>query len=102
LKDPAVKEALEGDQMKHTEAIILSMTMEERHNPDILNASRKKRIAAGCGMTVQDVNQLLNSFKQSQKMMKQVMGMQRGGGGRKGLRGMGGVGGLGGGSPFGF
>ena len=98
LKDPQVKAALEGDQMKHTEAIILSMTMEERHNPDILNASRKKRIAKGSGMTVQDINQLLNSFKQSQKLMKQMMGAQKGPG-RKGMRGMGG---FGGGSPFGF
>ncbi|HEX8982699.1 MAG TPA: signal recognition particle protein [Ktedonobacterales bacterium] len=105
LSDPQVKEALEGDQMKHTEAIILSMTMAERHNPDILNASRKKRIAAGCGMTVQDVNQLLNSFKQSQKMMKQVMGMQKSMGGRRGMRGLGsGMGGMGGGGglPFGM
>ena len=106
LSDPAVKEALEGDQMKHTEAIILSMTMEERRNPDLLNASRKKRIARGSGMTVQDINQLLGSFKQSQKMMKQMMGMQKSMGGRKGLRGlgsgMGGLGGMGGGSPFGL
>ncbi|HKT39222.1 MAG TPA: signal recognition particle protein [Ktedonobacterales bacterium] len=106
LSDPAVKEALEGDQMKHTEAIILSMTMEERRNPDVINASRKKRIARGSGMTVQDINQLLASFKQSQKMMKQMMGMQKSMGGRKGMRGlgsgMGGLGGMGGGSPFGF
>jgi signal recognition particle subunit SRP54 len=107
LNDPQVKEALEGDQMKHTEAIILSMTLEERHNPDMLNASRKKRIAKGSGLTVQDINQLLNSFKQSQKMMKQMMGMQKGMGGRKGMRGLGsgmggGLGGLGGGSPFGL
>jgi signal recognition particle subunit SRP54 len=106
LSDPAVKEALEGDQMKHTEAIILSMTMGERRNPDIINASRKKRIARGSGLTVQDINQLLSSFKQSQKMMKQVMGMQKSMGGRKGKRGlgsgMGGLGGVGGGSPFGF
>jgi signal recognition particle subunit SRP54 len=111
LNDPQVKAALEGDQMKHTEAIILSMTMEERHNPDLINASRRKRIARGSGLTVQDINQLLASFKQSQKMMKQMMGMQKGVGGRKGLRGLGGMagggagggmGGLGGGSPFGL
>ena len=108
LSDPAVKEALEGDQMKHTEAIILSMTMEERRNPDIINASRKRRIARGSGLTVQDINQLLNSFKQSQKMMKQMMGMQKSMGGRKGMRGrggmggMGGLGGMGGGMPFGL
>ncbi len=103
LNDPAVKEALEGDQMKHTEAIILSMTMEERRRPEIINASRKRRIARGCGLTVQDINQLLNSFKQSQKMMKQVMGMQKSMGGRKGMRGMPSLPGLGGGGgmPFG-
>lgn len=104
LRDPEVKAALEGDQMKHTEAIILSMTMEERRNPDIINASRKKRIARGCGMTVQDVNQLLKSFKQMQGMMKQMMGAQKSMGGRKGRRGLPGLGGLNGlgGSPFGF
>ncbi len=104
LNDPQVKAALEGDQMKHTEAIILSMTMEERHNPDLINASRKRRIAKGSGLTVQDINHLLNSFKQSQKMMKQVMGMQKSMGSRKGMRGLGGKGGMGGmgGLPFGF
>jgi signal recognition particle subunit SRP54 len=95
LRDPQMKEALEGDQMKMAEAIILSMTLEERRNPDILSGSRKRRIAAGSGTTPQDVNQLLTSFKQSQKMMKQVMGMQNQG--RKGRRGMlGGMGGMGG------
>lgn len=102
LRDPQMKEALEGDQMKMTEAIILSMTAEERHNPDIINGSRKKRIARGSGTTPQDVNQLLLSFKQSQKMMKQIMGMQKGGGkgrlGRLGaMRGL-----TGGQSPFGL
>ena len=96
LSDPQVKEALEGDQMKQAEAIILSMTMEERHNPDILNGSRKRRIARGSGTTPQDINQLLASFKQAQTMMKQVMAMQGGGKGRKGRRGMRGLGGLGG------
>jgi signal recognition particle subunit SRP54 len=95
LRDPQMKEALEGDQMKMAEAIILSMTLEERRNPDMLSGSRKRRIAAGSGTTPQDVNQLLTSFKQSQKMMKQVMGMQNQG--RKGRRGMlGGMGGMGG------
>ncbi|HEX6818414.1 MAG TPA: signal recognition particle protein [Ktedonobacterales bacterium] len=106
LRDPQVQEALEGDQMKMMEAIIRSMTMEERHNPDILNASRKKRIARGSGTTVQEINQLLISFKEMQKMMKQVMGMQRPGKGKRGLRGLGGMGnfgglgGMGGGLPF--
>ena len=106
LNDPQVKEALEGDQMKQTEAIILSMTAEERHNPDILNGSRKRRIAKGSGTTPQEINQLLASFKQAQTMMKQMMAMQQGGKGGKGRRGRfgglgGGLGGLGGLGPFG-
>jgi signal recognition particle subunit SRP54 len=106
LRDPQVREALEGDQMKMMEAIICSMTMEERHNPDILNASRKKRVARGSGTTVQEINQLLLSFKEMQKMMKQVMGMQKAGKGKRGLRGLGnlgafgGMGGMGSGFPF--
>lgn len=61
-------------EMKRIEAIISSMTMEERHNPRILNASRKKRIAMGSGTTVQDINQLLGQFRQVQKLMKQIGG----------------------------
>jgi signal recognition particle subunit SRP54 len=96
LNSPEMREALEGDQMKMTEAIILSMTAQERRNPEIINGSRKRRIAKGSGTTPQDVNQLLASFKQSQKMMKQVMGMQQRGG-RKGRFGsLGNLGGLGG------
>ena len=108
LKDPAMKEALEGDQMKHAEAIILSMTLEERRNPDVINGSRKRRIAKGCGLTVQDVNQLLASFKQSQQMMKQVMSLQKNPKNLRAMRrsmgGMGGLGGMGGGAglPFGL
>jgi signal recognition particle subunit SRP54 len=99
--DPSIKEALDGDQMKMTEAIILSMTLEERRNPDIINGSRKRRIARGSGTTVQDINELLTGFKQMQKMMKQVMGMQKGGKGRLGaLRGLGGL--SGGQFPFGM
>lgn len=56
--------------MKKTEAIILSMTLEERKNPSILKASRKKRIADGSGTTVTDVNRLLNQFEEMKKMMK--------------------------------
>ena len=58
--------------MKKTEAIILSMTMEERKNPSILKASRKKRIADGSGTTVNDVNKLLNQFEEMKKMMKMM------------------------------
>jgi len=60
--------------LSHQEAIILSMTQKERDNPSILNASRKKRIAAGCGLSVVDVNRLLKQFEAMQKMMKQFSG----------------------------
>ncbi len=59
-------------QLKQTQAIINSMTLEERRNAKLLKGSRKKRIARGSGTTVQDVNQLLSQFKQMQKMMKQL------------------------------
>ncbi len=60
--------------MAHTEAIILSMTPKEREKPEIIAASRKKRIAAGAGVKVEDVNRLLKSFEQMRKMMKQFSG----------------------------
>ena len=60
--------------MAHTEAIILSMTPEERENPQILGANRKKRIAAGCGLEVVDVNRLLKQFDGMQQIIKQVAG----------------------------
>ncbi len=59
-------------QFKRIEAIINSMTPEERRNPEIINASRKRRIARGSGTTVQEVNQLLNEFRQLQRLMKQM------------------------------
>jgi signal recognition particle subunit SRP54 len=62
--------------MARTEAIILSMTMEERRNPDIIKASRKQRIAEGCGMKVEDVNRLLKQFEQMKTMMKQMKNMK--------------------------
>ncbi len=71
-------------ELKRTEAIILSMTIEERRRPDIINPSRKRRIAAGCGMQVADVNRLIKQFEQSRKMMKQMSGMM----GKKGKKGM--------------
>ena len=61
-------------QMARTEAIILSMTPKERENPDIIQASRKRRIAAGAGVKVEDVNRLLKSFDQMRKLMKQFSG----------------------------
>ena len=59
-------------QLAHVEAIILSMTPSERRNPDIIKASRKTRIAKGCGLSVQEVNKLLTQFEQMKKMMKQI------------------------------
>ena len=63
---------IDPKQMAHIEAIVLSMTPEERHNPDIIKASRKERIAKGCGLTVTDVNKLLNQFEEMKKMMKMI------------------------------
>ena len=82
-------------QMAHTEAIILSMTPKERENPNIIGASRKRRIAAGCGLKVEDVNRLLKSFEQMQKLMKQFSGPGMG----KKMKRMKGFGGMGG-FPF--
>ena len=65
---------ISDDAMKKPEAIIRSMTMRERRNPSILNASRRKRIAAGSGTTVQDVNALMRQFEQARDMMKKMMG----------------------------
>jgi signal recognition particle subunit SRP54 len=72
--------------MAHTEAIILSMTPLERENPQILNASRKRRIAAGCGLQVVDVNRLLKQFEMMQQLTKQFSK----GGRIPGMPGMGG------------
>jgi signal recognition particle subunit SRP54 len=68
LKDMSVDEK----QLARTEAIILSMTKTERAKPDIINGSRRKRIAKGSGCTVEDVNRLLKQFDQMKKMMKQL------------------------------
>ena len=65
--------------LSHIEAIILAMTQAERDDPSILNASRKKRIAAGSGTTVQEVNLLLKQFDQAKEMMKNMMGGMKGG-----------------------
>ena len=65
-------------EMARTEAIIQSMTKEERANPSILNGPRKKRIAAGCGRSIADVNRLIKQFEEMRKMMKQMNNMQKG------------------------
>lgn len=97
LKDTDVDDR----QIDYTMAIIRSMTLKERANPDIINPSRKRRIAAGCGMQVEDVNRLLNQYRQMQKIYKQLNGksskkmmkrMQRMGN----VPGMGNMGGMGG------
>jgi signal recognition particle subunit SRP54 len=75
----ALKQAkVDPKQVKHIEAIVLSMTPQERKRPEIINGSRRKRIAAGSGRTVQEVNRLLDQFKQMQKLMKQLKGMGMG------------------------
>ena len=73
---------VDENAMKKPEAIIRSMTPKERRNPGILNASRRKRIAAGSGTTVQDVNQLIRQFEQSKQLMKQMTQMKGGKGAR--------------------
>jgi len=72
--------------LARTEAIILSMTPAERQNPDLINGSRRKRIARGCGLQIQDVNRLLNQYEQSKKLMKQFGGI-----GKKGKKRFGGL-----------
>ncbi|HEY8450163.1 MAG TPA: signal recognition particle protein, partial [Bacillota bacterium] len=82
--------SLEIDEkaLRRLEAIVQSMTPEERRHPEILNASRKRRIARGSGTSVQDVNRLLKQFRESQKLVKQLVGTVRGKG-RRGLPGLG-------------
>ena len=73
-----LKEAnVDEKEFDRIEAIIKSMTPKERRNPDIINGSRRKRIAAGCGMRVQDVNKLLKNFDESKKIMKRMQGMAK-------------------------
>ena len=86
---PGMKGRMDGQEfdesrIKGVEAIVLSMTPRERREPDVLNGSRKRRIATGSGTSVQEINQLLNQFRQMQKMMKQFAG-----GKMRGLAGLG-------------
>lgn len=78
---------IDDDALKGTEAIIYSMTIEERTNPSIINPSRKRRIAAGAGVDISAVNRLIKQFEQSRKMMKQMSGMMSGKGRRRGGKG---------------
>lgn len=77
IKDQLGDVDLNGKEMKRTKAIVQSMTVEERRNPTILNASRKKRIARGSGSSVQDVNRLIKQFNEMKKMMKMFTGSQK-------------------------
>ncbi|HEX6607082.1 MAG TPA: signal recognition particle protein, partial [Chloroflexia bacterium] len=79
---------VEEDDLKHIEAIIRSMTPKERHQPQIIDSSRRRRIARGSGVTTQEVNMLLNQFKQMQKMMKQLGGWDGKGKPPRNLRGL--------------
>lgn len=95
---------VDGKAVAHVEAIINSMTPKERENPSIINFSRKKRIAAGCGLKIEDVNRLLKQFEMMQKMTKQLNGLAKRGKKRGGMPfpGMGNLGKRGGGFRFPF
>ena len=114
IKKQLPEGALDPKRMKHMEAIVLSMTAKERSNPNLLNPSRRRRIAAGCGRPLMEVNKLIKNFSEMCKMMsgkgkmgammKQMASMKGKGGKIPGLPGMGGglgglkgLGGLGGG-----
>lgn len=85
-----IDEAKADNKMKKSEAIILSMTPEERENPSILRASRKNRIAKGSGTTVADVNRLINEYEKMKQVMKQMSSMTKSGK----MPNMGGLGGM--------
>jgi len=79
-----IEAAMDEKKMARIEAIILSMTPKERANPDILNPSRKRRIAAGAGVDISEVNRLVKQFEQTRKMMKQMPGLMGGKGAKRG------------------
>lgn len=81
LKD--IDSMIDEKQLKHSEAIVLSMTKKERQNPDLLNPQRKHRIAKGAGLDIAEVNRFIKQFEQSRKMMKQMSGSFKKG--RKGM-----------------
>ena len=68
------EDGVDEKRIERTKAIILSMTYEERETPSIIDSKRKKRIAAGSGTTVQEINQLLKQFEQTKMLMKQLKG----------------------------
>ena len=77
--------SLDEKQLVQTEAIIQSMTGEERRRPEIINSSRRRRISLGSGTTVQDVNRLLKQFEQMKKMLKQMNALEKGKHKRRGM-----------------
>ncbi len=79
-----LEDSIDEKMLARTEAIILSMTPQERANPDILNLSRKQRIAKGCCVDISEVNKLVKQFEQARKMMKQYGGLMNGKGGKMG------------------
>lgn len=79
-----IENAIDEKKMARIEGIIYSMTPKERSNPSLLNPSRKRRIAAGAGVDISEVNRLVKQFEQSRKMMKQMSGMMGGKGRRRG------------------
>ena len=79
-----ISSMIDDRQLSHMEAIVLSMTPQERKNPKLLNPSRKHRIARGAGVDISVVNRFIKQFEQSQKMMKQFPGMMGGFGSKKG------------------
>ena len=82
MKD--LENMVDDKMLSKVEAMILSMTPKERSNPEILNPSRKRRIANGAGVDISEVNKLVKQFEQARKMMKQLPGMMGGKRGRKG------------------
>ncbi len=90
IKSGDLESMIDEKQLKHMEAIVLSMTVEERRNPKLLNPRRKHRIANGAGVDIAVVNRFVKQFEQSQKLMKQFSGGKRGRGMFGGFSGMGG------------
>ena len=89
MKADELSSMVDEKQLARIEAIIHSMTLQERRNPDILNPSRKNRIARGAGVNIAEVNRLVKQFGEARKMMKQMPGKMMGGfpgGKRKGFK----------------
>lgn len=90
---------IDDKRFLHIDAIISSMTKQERANPSLMNASRRRRVANGSGVTVREVNQVLNQFEQMQQMMKQFSGLGKRFGRKGAMNALKSLGGMGGGMP---